>query len=464
MPRLDRWMSLLVVAGGAVFLGYVVTRDSRTPVVLAIGLGVVWLVIQRNLRILVPLTTVTLVLGSSTLPGSSFWFVSKFALIGAVAATIIPAIASERKHLPVPVPFAVGFGALIGLMFASTAWSVAPTVTRDKAISMLLLWLAVAVAIPLGLRNPRDLIDVIRRIGFVAAGTLVAALVLGAAGVLVSFDAYSRFRGILVNANTLGYFVAPILPALVVLAARSDRNRSRAILIAVIAVLAVGLALTGSRAGALASVAGVMAALFASGATRQGRQARRILVVMTLALGTIVTVYWSLHIQPRHASDRFFELGTGSGRTIVWADALPLIAGRPLLGHGFGTTEVLFPDVQSTSQGAVLGTVHNSYLEAGVDLGWVGMVWLGALGLSGGVAALRIARSRGQHRWVGTVLLAGIVGGMVNGVFETGLLAAGGLIAFDFWLMVAMAHSIRLQQLHEGRDAGAASRPALEVA
>jgi O-antigen ligase len=461
--RLDQWGRWLVVAGGAVFLGYVVTRDSRIAVMLVIGLGVGWLVIQRNLRILAPMTTVALVLGSSTLPGSSLWYAVKFAMIGAVAATIIPAIASDRKHLPVPVRFAVGFGALIGLMFASTAWSVALTVTRDKAISMLLLWLAVAVAIPLGLRDQRDLIQVIRWIGFVAAGTIVAALALGAAGLAVSFDASGRFRGILVNPNTLGYFVAPILPALVVLAARSQRNRDRAFLIAVIAVLAVGLALTGSRAGALASAAGVLSGLFASGATRQGRHARRILVVITLAFGTIVTVYWSLHIQPRHASESFFELGTGSGRTIAWADALPLIAERPLLGYGFGTTEVLFPEAQSTSQGKVQGAVHNSYLEAGVDLGWLGMLWLGALALSGGVAAWRIARSQGQHRWVGTALLAGIVGGIVNGVFETGLLAAGGLIAFHFWLMVAMAHSIWMLQLQEGRDARAASRPALDA-
>jgi putative inorganic carbon (hco3(-)) transporter len=463
VPQLDRWLSMLVVAGGALFLGYVVTRDSRIAVMLAIGLGVGWLVIQRNLRILVPMTTVALVLGSSTLAGSSYWFTVKFVMISVVSATIIPAIASNRKHLPVPVPFAVGFGALIGLMFASTAWSVASTVTRDKAISMLLLWLAVAVAIPLGLRDRRDLIQVIRWIGFVAAGTLVAALVLGAAGLAVSFEASGRFRGILVNPNTLGYFVAPILPALVVLAARSDRSRGRVALIAAIAVLAVGLALTGSRAGALASVAGVLSALIASRATRQGRQTRRILVVMTIALGSIVTFYWSLHIEPRHVGERLFELGTGSGRTVAWADALRLIAERPLLGHGFGTTEVLFPEAQSISQGAVLGGVHNSYLEAGVDLGWVGAMWLGALGLSGGVSAWRIARSRGQHRWVGTVLLAGIVGGMVNGVFETGLLAAGGLIAFHFWLMVAMAHSIGLLQMQEGRDAGGASRPALDA-
>jgi hypothetical protein len=41
------------------------------------------------------------------------------------------------------------------------------------------------------------------------------------------------------------------------------------------------------------------------------------------------------------------------------------------------------------------------------------------------------------------VLVAGIAGGVVEAVFESGLLAAGGLLAFDFWLLVASAHSIR---------------------
>jgi O-antigen ligase len=139
----------------------------------------------------------------------------------------------------------------------------------------------------------------------------------------------------------------------------------------------------------------------------------------------------------------FFELGSGSGRTIVWGEALPLIGDAPLLGHGFGTTPDLFPAVQQQIGRNVLGRTHNSYLEAAVDLGWPGFVLLVALVVSGIVAAWQVVRQPGPHQAFATVLLAGIVGGAVEGLFESGLMAAGSLLALPFWLVVALAHSLR---------------------
>lgn len=454
MNRRNRWFGLFAVATTATILGYVIARDPRVAIMLFVGMVVGSLVIARNLRILIPMTIASLVLGSSTLPGSSVWFFAKFALVGAVAATILPALTSHREHLPVSARFVVGFGGLIALMLMSTAWSVAPTVTITKSISMVLLWLAVAVAIPLGLRDHRELARTIFWVGVVAAATVMAGLILSAAGVVPWLDAVGRFSGILVNANTLGYFVAPIFPAMVILASQTAPGPHRVVSIAAVAIIAVGLALTGSRAGALAAIGGVAAALFASRITGQNRQTRRALVVVTLGLAAAVVIFSSLHIR-NDSGEGFFELGTGSLRTVVWADGLRLMAERPLLGHGFATTQTLIPGVQDVSQGYILGTAHDSYLEAGIDLGWVGALWLLILGISGLVAAWRVARSPSPLRGIGTVILAGIVGGMLNGVFESGLLAAGGLLAFPFWLMVAMAHSIRLQQRAEGRgDAG----------
>jgi O-antigen ligase len=128
---------------------------------------------------------------------------------------------------------------------------------------------------------------------------------------------------------------------------------------------------------------------------------------------------------------------------VVWGEALPLIEEAPLLGHGFGTTPDLFPAVQQQIGANVLGRTHNSYLEAAVDLGWPGFVLLVALVVSGLVAAWRVVRKPGPHRAFATVLLAGIVGGAVEGLFESGLLAAGSLLALPFWIVVTLAHSLR---------------------
>ena len=70
-----------------------------------------------------------------------------------------------------------------------------------------------------------------------------------------------------------------------------------------------------------------------------------------------------------------------------------------------------------------------------------------SLVVSGLVAAWRVVRMPGPHRALATVLMAGIVGGAVEGFFESGLLAAGSLLALPFWIVVALAHSLRAADL-----------------
>jgi hypothetical protein len=64
--------------------------------------------------------------------------------------------------------------------------------------------------------------------------------------------------------------------------------------------------------------------------------------------------------------------------------------------------------------------------------------------MSGLVTAWQVVRRPGPHQAFATVLLAGIVGGAVEGLFESGLLAAGSLLALPFWLVVTLAHSVRV--------------------
>jgi O-antigen ligase len=118
------------------------------------------------------------------------------------------------------------------------------------------------------------------------------------------------------------------------------------------------------------------------------------------------------------------------------------VSEAPIFGHGLGSTPTLFPQAQSTSQGVVLGGAHNSYLEASIDLGLVGALLLIVLAGSGLVAAVRLSHSRGPGSPLGPVFAAAIAAGMIEGFFETGMLNAGGVFAFPFWLSVALAHSV----------------------
>ena len=136
---------------------------------------------------------------------------------------------------------------------------------------------------------------------------------------------------------------------------------------------------------------------------------------------------------------------------MTWREAIPTIMEEPFLGHGFGTTPILYPSLQSQLQGTILGGAHNGYIEASLDLGVVGGVIVLLLAGSGAVAAIRLGRGAGVDRMLGPILLAAIVAGMVESLVETGVLNAGGLFAFPFWMAVALAHSLRTAQVRSRR-------------
>jgi O-antigen ligase len=444
------WAGVAWVAVGllALLLGRASVAQPFLAVASLFVLTIGWLVATRRLTVLVPLATLTLAWGTSTLPLASLAFPAKFAMLGAIAATTIPWLLSGDRHLPVSVPFTVAFGVLVLFATMSVAWSVDSDESLQKAISLALLGAAMLIAIPLNCRDEDEARAILRWNGVSAAAFTIAGVTAGLVGVWTAFEDNGRFLGLLNNPNALGFWIAPILPVLVVMATQESPGSRRRLLVGSTLALAAALALSGSRAGAIASIAGVVVAFLASGVSGQLRTARRAVVIGIAAFAAAALIFPALGLtlrsQASGTAEGFFELGTGSGRTIVWGEALPLIGGAPVLGHGFGTTPDFFPAVQQQIGRNVLGRTHNSYLEAAVDLGWPGFVLLAALVMSGIVAAWRVVRRPGPHQAFATVLLAGVVGGAVEGLFESGLLAAGSLLALPFWLVVALAHSVRV--------------------
>lgn len=423
-------VTLLAVAA---FLGKEVASGSPLP---GVGLGALLvgiLVLHRQLWLLVPITTVGLVLGSSLFPfaQSSWMLATKFALMTSVAATALPSLLEKGRHHRTPIVFAIAFLGLVGLAFVSTLYSFAPVVTFQHAGSLLILWLAVAVAVPLGCERPEDFMRLLRNVGVVAATVVLVGIWLTFANALPSSG---RFQGILGNANTIGYF-APILPSLVLMAAHE--NKRRGLLFMTATVLFIGLLLSGSRGGLLSAFFGIGVGFAVA------RNARRALIV-ALTSGAVIAGLFAVLDRPlRPVGEGVLEIGTGSKRLEAWSDGLRLISERPLTGYGFAATPVVFPELRSA--GSNLGRLHNSYLEAAMDLGWPGAVFMVLLGLSGLMAAWRLARTGANLRPVGAILFGGIAGGMMECVFESGLLAAGGLLAFHFWILVAAAHALRLR-------------------
>jgi O-antigen ligase len=413
----------------------------------AVGL----LVAARRGVLLIEVTIVALVWGSSTLPLRSLAYPLKFAMFGVLALAAVPALVSvHRRHLPIPAGFTTAFAVTLAFALGSFVWSIDPSLTFARAASMVLLATAVCIGVPLSLRDGEDVRRVYYLLGLTLGAVSVLGFLLGSSGVVGAFEANGRYQGLLGNANTLGYFAAPLLPPAVLLAALLPAGGRRRLLVLASAITAMAIALSGSRGGTVASIAGIGAGFLSLRLAGQNRSVWRVVLVAGAVALAALLVFPLLGRSTRTGGagqEGFFELGTGSERTVSWRDALPTILEGPVVGHGFGTTPILFPSLQSQLQGPILSRAHNGYIEASLDLGIVGGVLVVLLAGSGVVAAIRLGRGSGVDGVLGPILLAAIVGGMVESLVESGVLNAGGLFAFPFWMAVALAHSLRIAQI-----------------
>ena len=114
-----------------------------------------------------------------------------------------------------------------------------------------MLLCAAVIAVPRGLADVDEVPILLVRFGLVLALVNVLGLIGAGVGLVAGFQSLGRFQGLLINPNTLGYFAAPILPPLVVIAAGLPRGRRRHMIFGVIISVGIGLALTGSRGGHL---------------------------------------------------------------------------------------------------------------------------------------------------------------------------------------------------------------------
>ena len=148
--------------------------------------------------------------------------------------------------------------------------------------------------------------------------------------------------------------------------------RARLFCTALMGGIMLGILSTGSRGGLLAlGVAGALLA-FTPGT---GVKIWHKLFVVVLAAGFFMSPAAD-KVKKRFQevlSGRDYNLDTsektGGGRLMIWSDALKAIAERPLTGVGVGNA--------TTAMGAEYHrwmTVHNSYLQVGVELGVPGLI------------------------------------------------------------------------------------------
>ncbi|MEG6508887.1 O-antigen ligase family protein [Methyloligella sp. 2.7D] len=130
--------------------------------------------------------------------------------------------------------------------------------------------------------------------------------------------------------------------------------------------IGVALILTGSRAGIVSSLAGLMAlsGLLLLGGRKHGRFAGLLVLAAAAVVVATVLIYGDLFF------DRLSRVNA-AGRTAVYAITWQSVGDAPILGMGYGTFEDIFPMYRDTSMSPwdIWDKAHDTYLELLQGLG-----------------------------------------------------------------------------------------------
>ena len=428
-----------------------------------------------------------------------------------LALVCVAAVADAVRRLwlarSLPPRGLLRFGVLVGGFFAlamvSTAWSVTPWRTFERAASVGILFALAAALASSTADDPRARLRIFQGLaaGAIAVGVLgVLMLVLDYDSAVLPATASTpwRYRGFTENPNTIAILAGASLPILAALAVRSTSARRQAGWIAGALVMVGSIVASESRGGLLAACAGTLvvtvfgvrglrrqlvavtalALVFGGGlALRQAVQPPPPTFTSQIAAPQPLPPVQQPASQPKQTRTKNKpakaqpprierptvktallpqeqdEIGhpalsktatttVASGRLAAWEGALEQIGDRPILGYGFGTEQKVFIDRWYYFQG---GTAENSYLGLLMQLGAVGLALVLAMGLSllvGGFRALRVAE--GDERVTVVASLGVIVAAAAIMLIQSYLYSVGNVASTTVWIAMFVLSPIAL--------------------
>ncbi len=321
---------------------------------------------------------------------------------------------------------------VLALVVASAAWSQSPghTIRRSLAL-MALVAFVVATGALLGLgRFFRIMLGVM-------AALILASLAEAALRPSIGFDTgeyANAIRGVFPQKNVTG--MALLFTALALSFLVLERGRLRWTDAAWLVVLLVMLVLARSTTSLLLTMVVAGVTILVLWAARGGLWGAVAGLAGAVGLTAGVIVFAGIGMEG------FFDLigkdSSLTGRTFIWDGVWHIIAGRPLLGHGYAA----FWLENSRNVRALVELVawdvpnaHSGYLEVLLQLGWVGMALVWLMGTATLALALRAAL-RGQ---VGLALWAVLVLAMVSILSRTESVLLNPDFPMLFWLLALMA-------------------------
>ncbi|MGH2972060.1 MAG: O-antigen ligase family protein [Gaiellaceae bacterium] len=430
-------------------------------------------VLDRVVPVIAGATVVGFAIGSSSVPSlTHVGHVLRWALLGLL---FVCAAAWGPSLRALPGSATASAAALAGLAALSTAWSVEPRTTFERAVSLALLF-GVCVLLAAAVREKAD------RAADVLWGLLGGAAAVGIAGLLLlvvdhgravqaaTYQAPARFNGLGQDPNTVALLFAVAVPIAVWALLRSRR---RVLAAAVLALLAGTIVASGSHGGLVAGAVGALVVVVTVlGRSRAALVAAAVVVACagagvgiqaipkpaTADVSSPATTTTGPKAKPGYLNaEQLYPLdadvgqplpGGGqppvrrgffgsSGRLDAWRGALHEAARRPVVGHGFGTEQAVFIDRYYSFVGSL---PENSYIGLALQLGIAGVVALAVLVVilfRAGLGALR-----GPRRDVAACALGVLAAGLLIAVVQSYLYSVGNIATAALWIPAFMLPAV----------------------
>ncbi len=176
----------------------------------------------------------------------------------------------------------------------------------------------------------------------------------------------------------------------------------RALLLAALGCIWIGVVLSYSRAGLAVAVIGTAIAGFGL----WGRRLLFWLLVGSLAIPTVFLLYQDVRAPGARLSDLAVDARSDRGRLPVWRETTRIAIDHWAIGTGFGSFDAAFPLYRPASIHVRWNHAHNDWLQAAAEGGWLTPILLLAIG----VPVFRRRAGRSSSRLARAIRLGALAG------------------------------------------------------
>ena len=258
------------------------------------------------------------------------------------------------------------------------------------------------------------------------------------------------------DGNDLATLIVTAMPLGLYFALAQRRPLWRALAVAGLGVLAVGVIRSGSRGGFLALLA--VTAFVLLGFTTIPARARLagLIAILAIAGASASDQYWTQMQTIMHPNEDY-NTSSDAGRIKIWTRGLGYMTDRPVLGVGMSNFQVAegtispLARLQERGIGVRWGAAHNIFVQVGAELGFPGLLLFVGWMVSVFVALRRVARSATDRARLAQSLMAAFVGFVVGGCFLS--------LAYSDMLYTLAALAVGLEKVSRARTTAPIALP-----